>query len=125
MPDGDASHLAALNFSEALYGACAASGADSFWRGAEKALRLTGLEESFAKNEDNPQMAARIKNYGLTYKGKAFSDANVVALRGMQPFVRDSACASAFSQAEAYFPELRDPTLLMRIGYACSTRGGL
>ena len=63
-----------------------------------------------------------IKNYSLTFKGKPVSAANVTALRGLQPFIFDSACSSAFAQAEMYFPELRDPTLLMRVGTACSAK---
>ena len=107
-----------------MFASCAASGADSFWRFAEKACRLTGVEGSFAKQEPQAKLEALIKNYGLTFKGKALSSAMVTALRGLQPFVLDTACASAFSLAEVYYPELRDPTILMRIGYACSARGG-
>ena len=36
LPDGDAIHLTALSFSETMFASCAASGADSFWRFAEK-----------------------------------------------------------------------------------------
>ena len=35
LPDGDATHLAALNFSEALFASCAASGADNCERFAD------------------------------------------------------------------------------------------
>ena len=124
LPDDDASQIASLNFSETMFSVHAASGADSFWRVSQKACRLAGVVESFAKNEAKGKMETRIKSYGLTFKGKAFSDAHVVALRGLQPFVLDHACASAFSLAEVYYQELREPTLLMRIGYACSARGG-
>ena len=123
LPDGDASQLAALNFSETMFASCAASGADSFWRFAEKARRLAGVEASFAKQEPQSKLEAVIKNYGLTFKGKPLSSANVTALRGLQPFVLDGACASAFALVEVYCPELREPTLLMRIAYACSARG--
>ena len=63
-----------------------------------------------------------IKSYSLTFKGKPVSAGNVSAVRGLQPFIFDSACSSAFAQAEMYFPELRDPTLLMRVGTACSAK---
>ena len=68
-------------------------------------------------------MEAVIKGYGLTFKGKPLTTANVTALRGLQPFALDGACGSAFALAEVYSPELRDPTLLSRIATACAHRG--
>ncbi len=47
------------------------------------------------------------------------------ALKGAQPFVMDDACCAAFALAEVYCPEIREPTLLMRIGYACSARNAV
>ena len=76
----------------------------------------------FAAGEPQTKLEMAIKNYSLTFKGKPVSAANVTALRGLQPFIFDSACSSAFAQAEMYYPELRDPTLLMRVGTACSAK---
>ena len=76
----------------------------------------------FAKGEPHTKLEKAIKNYSLTFKGKPVSAANVTALRGLQPFIFDSACSSAFEQADMYFPELRDPTLLMRVGTARSAK---
>ena len=125
LPDGDASHLAALSFAEMLFAAGAAAGADSFWRLADKACRLTNVGRSIAKHEPQAKLEAVILEYGLTFKGKPLTAANALALKALQPFVVDpsGACGLAFSLAEVYFPELREATLLMRIGYACSARG--
>ena len=76
----------------------------------------------FANGEPLSKLEMAIKSYSLTFKGKPVSAANVSAVRGLQPFIFDSACSSAFEQAEMYFPELRDPTLLMRVGTACSAK---
>ncbi len=124
MPDGDASHLAALTFSETLF-ASAASAADSFWRFAEKARRLTGAAASFAKQEPVPKLEAAIKNYGLKFKRKAIDRTGAASLKGLQPFVMDDACCSSFALAEVYFPELRERSLLWKICKACSARNAV
>ncbi|CAK0876398.1 unnamed protein product, partial [Prorocentrum cordatum] len=105
LPDCDATHLAALAFSKKLFSAYAASGAESFWRFAEKTRRLTNA-------------------HGLQFKGKACTAATAAALKGLRPFVLDGACSSARALAGAHFPEFRDRALLRRIGFACSARGG-
>ncbi|CAK0876657.1 unnamed protein product [Prorocentrum cordatum] len=122
LPDGDATHLAALTFSEKMFSACAASGAESSWRFAETACRLTGVENCFAKQEPASKLEAALKAHGLQFKGKARTAATAAALKSLRPFVLDGACNSALALAEVHFPELREPTLLMRIGFACSTR---
>ncbi|CAK0853209.1 unnamed protein product [Prorocentrum cordatum] len=114
LPDGDATHLAALAFSEKMFSAYAASGAESFWR----------VENCFAKQEPVSKLEAALKAYGLQFKGKACTAATAAALKGLCTFALDGACSSAFKLVEVHFPELRDPTLLMSIGFACSTRGG-
>ncbi|CAK0884263.1 unnamed protein product, partial [Prorocentrum cordatum] len=124
LPDGDATHLAALAFSEKMFSAYAASGAESFWRFAEKTRRLTDVENCFAKQEPVSKLEAALKAYGLKFEGKACAAATAAALKGLRPFVLDGACSSAFALAEVHFPELRDPAFLMRIGFACSTRAG-
>ncbi|CAK0799630.1 unnamed protein product, partial [Prorocentrum cordatum] len=121
LPGGDATHLAALTFSEKMFSARAASGAESFWRFAEKTRRLARVEQCFAKQEPVSKLEAALKAYGLQFKGKACTAATAAALKGLRPFVLDGACSSALALAEAYFPELREPTLLMRIGFACPT----
>ena len=91
-------------------------------RFVEKTCGLTNVAAVFAKGEPQTKLEKAIKDYSLTFKGKPVSAANVTALRGLQPFIFDSACSSAFAQAEMYYPELRDPTLLMRVGTACSAK---
>ena len=122
LPDGDASTLAALSFSETMFASYAASGADSFWKLAEKACRLSGVGEAFSKQEPVSKLESVLKNYGLAFKGKPLTNANVSALKGLHPFVLDGACRSAFALAEVYSPELREPTLLARIATFCSSR---
>ncbi|CAK0878325.1 unnamed protein product [Prorocentrum cordatum] len=108
LPDADATHLAALSFGEKMFTASAASGADSFWRFAEKACRLTNVRASLAKSEAVAKLEAALKAYGLQFRGKPCTAATAAALTGLHTFVLDSACAS--------------PTLLMKIGFACSKR---
>ncbi|CAK0804948.1 unnamed protein product, partial [Prorocentrum cordatum] len=122
LPDAGATHLAALSFGEKLFTASAASGADSFWQFAGKACRVTSVRASLAKSEAVAKLEAALKAYGLQFKGKPRAAATAAALKGLRTFVLDSACASAFSLAEAYIPELREPALLMGIGFACSKR---
>ncbi|CAK0885703.1 unnamed protein product [Prorocentrum cordatum] len=100
LPDGDASRMAVLIFSETAFAKRAASGADSFWRFAEKARRLTGAANSFAKLEPQAKLEAAIKTYGLAFKGKALTAASATALKGLQPFALDDARGSAFALAE-------------------------
>ncbi|CAK0791991.1 unnamed protein product [Prorocentrum cordatum] len=122
LPDADATHLAALRFGEKMFTAIAASGADSFWWFAEKACRLTSARASLDRSEAVARLEAALKAYGPQFKGNPCTAATAAALKGLHAFVLDSACASAFSLAEAYIPELLEPTLLMKIGFACSTR---
>ncbi|CAK0870842.1 unnamed protein product [Prorocentrum cordatum] len=88
----------------------------------KKTRRLTSVDNCFAKQEPASKLEAALKAYGLQFKGKARTAATAAALKGLRPFVLDGACSSAFALAEAHFPELRELTLLMRIGFACSTR---
>ena len=78
-----------MTFSEATFVACAASGADSFWRFAEKACRLAGVDGSIAKQEPQAKLEAVVRGYGLTFKGKPITTAGVLALK-------DCVCGSAF-----------------------------
>ena len=49
LPGPDECHLAGLSFSEYLFASAAASGADSFWKVAQKACRLSSLAPMLAK----------------------------------------------------------------------------
>eukprot|EP00959_Pyramimonas_sp_CCMP1952_P392286 8220155-Pyramimonas_sp.AAC.1 len=80
-----------------MFTASAASGADSFWRFAEKACRLTNVRASLAKSEAVAKLEAALKAYGLQFRGKPCTAATAAALTGLHTFVLDSACASAFS----------------------------
>ncbi|CAK0817005.1 unnamed protein product [Prorocentrum cordatum] len=101
LPDGDASHVAALIFSETTFASRAASGANSCWGFVEKARRLAGAANSLAKQEPQAKLEAVIKTRGLALIGKALAAASVTALKGLQPFVLDDARGSAFALAEA------------------------
>ena len=46
------------------------------------------------------------------------------ALKSLEPFLSKKVCASAYSLAEPFCPELQNPTLLMRIAQLSSARGG-
>ena len=121
LPDGDQSKLAALTFGEAMFAAYAASGADSFWKLAERVCGLSGVKE--ALNESVSKAESVLKKHGLAFKGHPLSTANVTALKSLQLFVLDVDCRSAYALAEVYSPELRDPTLLSKIASACASRG--
>ena len=54
----------------------------------------------FANGEPLSMLERVIKSYSLTFKGKPVSAGNVWAVRELQPFIFDSACSSAFEQAE-------------------------
>ncbi|CAK0883673.1 unnamed protein product [Prorocentrum cordatum] len=117
LPDVDATHLAPLSFGE-ICSLRVLPLAQSFWRLAEKARRLTNVRASLAKSEAVAKLEAALKAYGLQFKGEPCTAATAAALKGLRIFALDSACASAFSLAEACIPELREPTLLMKIGFA-------
>ncbi|CAK0905526.1 unnamed protein product, partial [Prorocentrum cordatum] len=87
LADGDATHLAALTFSEKMFSARAASGAESFWQFAEKTRRLTSAENCFAKQEPASKLEAALKAHGLQFKGKARTAATAAALKGQGLFV--------------------------------------
>ena len=120
--DADATTLAALTYGEKMFAASAASGADNFWRFAEKVCALNKVASILEKNESGAKLEAQLKEYGVQFKGKPIVSATATALKGLRTFVVDGACAAAYALAEPYFPELREPTLLMRIGFACSNR---
>ncbi len=120
--DPDECRLVALRFSESMFASAAATAADSFWKFAERSAPLTGFSHGVANGFSIPKLMAELKRYGLTFKGKPPGDAVVKALKSLTPFVSDRACCTAFGLLEACCPELRDPTLLMRIAQLCSAR---
>ncbi|CAK0878358.1 unnamed protein product [Prorocentrum cordatum] len=121
-PDPDACQLASLLFSETAFSACAASGADYFWKLAEKVSRLTKCQKALAENLSIPKLTGVLQCYGITFKGNALTDSHAKALKSLTPFVGNQACAAAYSLAEAFCPELREPTLLMRLAQLCKGR---
>eukprot|EP00959_Pyramimonas_sp_CCMP1952_P141073 2952652-Pyramimonas_sp.AAC.1 len=72
-----------------MFSTCAATGADSYWRFAEKARRLTSVANAFARQEPLSKLESAIKTYGFTFKGKPRTAATLVALKGLRPFVLD------------------------------------
>ena len=82
------------------------------------------MADVLSKGEPLPKLENVIKTYGLFFRGKSLSVANCAALKGVYPFVCDRECSAAFETSEMYNPELRDPTFLMKLGLACSGRGG-
>ncbi len=121
-PDPDACLLASLLFSETVFSASAASGADAFWKLAEKVSRLTKYQKAVAENISLPKLTKVLTTYGITFKGNALTEAHAKALKSLTPFVGNHACAVAYSLAEAFCPELREPTLLMRLAQLCKAR---
>ena len=120
--DFDECQLASLMFSEAVFSATAASGADSFWKFAEKVVRLREFQKATSQSLSGAKTLAVLKTYGLTFRGKAITDAIVKALKSLAPFVVDPACRLAYAKLESVCPELRESTLLMRIAQLSSGR---
>ena len=56
--------------------------------------------------------------------GKQCTRSACAALKSAHTFVVDETCCAAVALADMYCPEIRDPTLLMKIGSGCSARGG-
>ena len=120
--DSDERCLIGLHFSESIFTTAAAAAADSFWKLAEKVARLTKFKQALARKQSIPKTKEELKTFGLTFKGKPFTDAVVKALKALAPFVGNAACCTAFGLMEACCPEMRDPTLLMRIAQLCTRR---
>ena len=121
-PDGDVSCLAGLQFSEAMFATSAAAGAVAFWNFAGKARMLGDVGAALKDNSPLAKIKAAMRKYGLTFKGKAVSDAHVKALRALDPFLGDEKCNEAYDVTESVCPELVDPTILMRIAQLSSGR---
>ena len=63
-----------------------------------------------------------LKQTGLSFKGKPLTEQMVKGLKALAPFVEDAASCAAFSMLECLCPEVREPTLLMRIAQLSTTR---
>ena len=120
--DPDERCLIGLHFSESILATAAAAAADSFWKVAEKVAKLTTFKNALKRNLSIPKLKEELKAFGLTFKGKAFTDTVVKALKALAPFVDNAACCTAFVLMEACCPEMRDSTLLMRIAQLCGRR---
>ena len=82
-PDDDSCHMAALLFSEALFASSAATGATSLWALIGKVCQLAHLARAIKDNASAIKIKTVAKKYGLTFKGKAVSDANVKASKAL------------------------------------------
>ena len=67
-PDADACQVASLFFSENMFATSAASGADSFWKFAEKAAALSGVTQGIAANMSLAKLVAALRKYGLAFQ---------------------------------------------------------
>ena len=121
-PDADSLQLLSLLFSETAFSAAAASGADVFWQLAEKVNSLSGFKTALAQNWSVPKLRQALREYGVTFKGKAATEATAKALNKLAPLVGDEKCRMAYSLMEKFCPELRESTLLMRIAQFVATR---
>ena len=121
-PDADSRQLASLQFSEVASATAAASGADIFWNFAEKINRLGEFRTGLAQSASLPKLNGILKKYGVSFKGKAVTEASAKALKCLAPFVCDSQCRLAYSLVDMFCPELREATLLMRIAQLSAVR---
>ena len=121
-PDEDSCRMLALNFSENVFAVSGASGADSFWKFMQKVGGLGVFKK--ATNLSIPKAQAALKQAGLSFKGKGLTDQLVKAMKALAPFVGDADCCAAFSMLECICPEMREPTLLMRMAQLSSARVG-
>ena len=78
--------------------------------------------KGIADNVFVKQLSSVLRQYRLTLKGKPPTDADVKALKSLELFVGDAASGAAYSLMEAFCPELRQSTLLMRIAQLRSAR---
>ena len=122
-PDEDSRRMASLQFSETAFAVAGASGADVFWKFAEKVSGLSEVKAAIAVNMSNPKITAVLKKLGISFKGKVASETTAKALKSLAGFVSDDACRHAYALMEPFCPELREPTFLMRAAQLSATRG--
>ena len=93
-PDSDNCRLLSLRFSEQAYSVCGATGADSFWKFAQKVGGLGAFRKTMSLSI--PKAMAELKQQGLLFKGKVLTEQSVKALRALTPYVEDAACPHCF-----------------------------
>jgi len=120
--DEDTCQLAGLFFNELMFAGSSASGADSFWIFSEKVAKLTRAAKALADQVSTPKFREAIGQYRLTFKREPLTDNLIKALKGLSTFVVDKPCGTAYRLMEVFCPELREPTLLMRICQLCQGR---
>ena len=119
-PDPENSRLLSLKFSEQAYSMCGASGADSFWKFAQKVGGLNAFKKGATSSI--PKALVALKPQGLLFKGKPLTEQSLKSLRALAPYVEDAKCSATFSMLECVSPEFRDTTLLFRLAQLISNR---
>ena len=71
-PDPDNCRLLSLRYSEQAFGVMGASGADSFWKFAEKVSALGAFTK--AASQSIPKATVALQQAGLTFKGKLLTE---------------------------------------------------
>ena len=99
---------------------CAAFGADSFWKFAQKVGGLNAFKKTATSSI--PKALVALTPQGLLFKGKPLTDQSLKALRALAPYVEDAKCNATFSMLECVSPEFRDTTLLFRLAQLISNR---
>ena len=77
-----------------MYAASAATGLDSFWKYAERVGKLSNVAKAIDQNVSLPKLGNVLQGYGLTFKGKPVTEANVKALKCLFPFVEEPICSN-------------------------------
>ena len=119
-PDADNCRLLSLRYSEQAFAVMGGSGADSFWKFAEKVSAFGAFTK--AASQSIPKATVALQQAGLTFKGKQLNEQSVKALRALAPYVADASCRAAFSMLECVSPEFREITLHLRLAQLSSTR---
>ena len=107
--------MGALICYETVFASSATSGADSFWRFAEKADRLSVVQKCVGQGASLPTLTAGLRGYGLTMKAKPNNESDVKAVNSLAVVVGEATSVLAQSVVEALCGELRELTLLMRV----------
>ena len=119
-PDADNCRLLSLRYSEQAFAVMGGSGADSFWKFAEKVSAIGVFTK--AASQSIPKATVALQQAGLTFKGKQLNEQSIKALRALAPYVADASCRAAVSMLDCVSPEFREMTLLLRLAQLSSTR---
>ena len=84
-PDPDNCRLLSLRYSEQAFAVMGASGADSFWKFAEKVCGFGAFTK--AASQSIPKATVALQQAGLTFRGKLLTENWVRALRALAPYV--------------------------------------